>query len=281
MISAVVVLYNPDKNVLQNIYSYIDVIDILYAVDNSDQKNSDLIASLLKHPKIHYIDNDGNRGIAQALNTGAIKAIEQGYAWLLTMDQDSRAHPAMLEHMIQYIHNNQVDEISIVAPFHANIYHSNFPSKEAYTPVLTTMTSGNLLNLNVYNKIGGFLEELFIDYVDNEYCLRSHLHNYKIIQINQAILHHNLGDLKKHRLLWKDVYSTNHSPLRRYYIFRNRCKIISLYGTYFSKYNKYEISRFFVDIIIVLLYEQHKQAKLKMMLRGYMDCKRGIVGKYQ
>ena len=41
-LAGVVVLYNPDQKVLDNISSYIDELDVLYLVDNS---NADTTAS--------------------------------------------------------------------------------------------------------------------------------------------------------------------------------------------------------------------------------------------
>ncbi len=275
-IAGVVVLYNPDESVVNNIQSYIQDIEILFVVDNSEEKNSLIIEVLSVNPKIRYIDNKGNQGIAHALNVGARKAIELKYKWLLTMDQDSSAVEKMLTKMLKYTH----DDISIITPFHANLYQKHSMSQKKISSILTTMTSGNLLNLTVYANSKGFKEEFFIDYVDSEYCLQSHLNNYKIIQIDHAILNHNLGDLKKHQFLWKHFFSTNHSPIRRYYITRNRFKIIELYQNSFSEYCNFEKSRFLVDFIIVLLYEKQKIAKVKMMLRGYLDYKRGIFGKY-
>lgn len=275
-IAGVIVLYNPNETVIDNIKSYINDLDILFAVDNSDHKDMLVIDTLQKCSKIHYICNNGNQGIAHALNIGANKAIEMGYQWLLTMDQDSSAAENMITKMFKYIHN----DISIITPFHANVYHKHSTSLEKFSYILTTMTSGNLLNLAVYSNSKGFKEEFFIDYVDSEYCLQSHLNNCKIIQVNHAILHHNLGDLKKHQFLWKQFFSTNHNPIRRYYITRNRFKIIELYQNHFPEYCNFEKSRFLVDFIIVLLYEKQKIAKFKMMLRGYLDYKRGIFGKY-
>lgn len=39
-LAGVVVLYNPDQKVLDNISSYIDELDVLYLVDNSSVDNS-------------------------------------------------------------------------------------------------------------------------------------------------------------------------------------------------------------------------------------------------
>ncbi|MCK9374075.1 MAG: glycosyltransferase family 2 protein [Sulfuricurvum sp.] len=271
-----VVLYHPDLSLLHNIDSYLESLDLLIAVDNSEHKQLEILEILQKNPKIRYVDNHGNQGIAHALNVGASIATEMGYRWLLTMDQDSAATEGMIAELVRYTDDN----VSIVSPFHANAYFPQSLSSEPFSPVLTTMTSGNLLNLQIHQKLGGFLEELFIDYVDNEYCLRSNLHGYAVIQANRAVLHHNLGDLKRHRFLWKRFFSTNHSPIRRYYAFRNRLKIIELYQKAFPQSCNVEKSRFLVDLIVVLFYEKQKFAKFKMMVRGSLDYRRNRFGKY-
>ena len=42
-LAGVVVLYNPDQKVIQNITSYINEVDVLYLVDNSSKDNSLLL----------------------------------------------------------------------------------------------------------------------------------------------------------------------------------------------------------------------------------------------
>ena len=90
LISGVIVLYYPELNVVDNINSYIDYVDILFVIDNSETANTDFVNLLLSNPKICYISNNQNLGIAKALNQGAELAIQKNFSWLLTMDQDSR-----------------------------------------------------------------------------------------------------------------------------------------------------------------------------------------------
>ena len=89
-ICGVVVLYNPDNSILDNIQSYISCIDKLYVIDNSDDINCEIAEAIQNIHKCIYISNNGNHGIAQALNVGVNKAIANRSDWVLTMDQDSR-----------------------------------------------------------------------------------------------------------------------------------------------------------------------------------------------
>ena len=63
------VLYNPNESVLTNLNSYSNCVDVSVVVDNSDTKN-EISQSLKNDPNFIYIDMDGNKGIAAALNKG-------------------------------------------------------------------------------------------------------------------------------------------------------------------------------------------------------------------
>ena len=279
-IAAVVVLYNPTKEMLSNIDSYIHQVDRLYAVDNSDVKNLEFVKKVKALPNVIYIDNNGNKGIASALNIAAVEAINENYKWLLTMDQDSKITPSMLTEMLEYVQSEMVDKISMLSPFHANPYQLLADSIQKYTEVLAAMTSGCLLNLNNYIQIGPFDEEMFIDHVDHEYCLRSHQKGYNIIRVNNAVLQHNVGNLNQHTLFGKNFFSTNHSPIRSYYSFRNRIRLIKRYYKSFPGYCFHSSIRFLIDLGIIVLYEDKKIVKLKMMGIGIFDGVRGRYGKF-
>lgn len=44
------------------------------------------------------------------------------------------------------------------------------------------------------------MNDLFIDSVNHEYCLRLQKNGYKVIQLNTAIFEHNLGNRTEHFL---------------------------------------------------------------------------------
>ena len=46
--AGIVITYNPDDNVIKNIYSYIDQVKILYIIDNTENENN-LDLKLKKH----------------------------------------------------------------------------------------------------------------------------------------------------------------------------------------------------------------------------------------
>ena len=70
MIAGVIVLYNPPETVIDNISSYLPYLEKLYIVDNSTIFNSTLTYKLKELPKVEYITEQKNLGIARALNIG-------------------------------------------------------------------------------------------------------------------------------------------------------------------------------------------------------------------
>ena len=286
-IEGVVVLYNPSENVKTNINTYLNNLDKLYVVDNSPIPNNN--EKNFTNSKIEYISNNGNKGIANALNVACKRAIKDEADWMLTMDQDSSFKDNGLGKMIIFLNelkNNKIfsevigteyDELAILSAlqrtgmnFDDDLVGIDFP--------LVVMTSGNLINMKIYNKLGGFKDWLFIDAVDFEYCLNAKKHKYKVIQMNTVELNHNLGKIEKKKILNKKTYITNHNAVRRYYITRNRHYLYDMYHKYFPEYCKLEVGMTKKELIKIILFENDKINKIKNILKGYIDYKRGKKG---
>ena len=273
-VAGVVVLYHPTDQDISNIDSYIDDIDLLYVMDNSSSDNH---LRIPKNKKIQYIFNNENQGIAKPLNTAAKMARKAGYQWLLTMDQDTFFPPSVLSKMKEEILKTDCSDIGIVTPWHKTKLHIKKPKEKKDYP-LDVMTSGNLVNLEIHEKIGGFKEWLFIDGVDIEYCLNLRKNGFRVMRINTLEIDHNLGDIFYRKFLWKDLLVTNHSPMRRYYQSRNYHYIHDMYVDIEPKFCNILI-RFKTIILAVLLYEKNKFQKIKAFYSGYKDYKRGKRGR--
>lgn len=287
-VAGVVVLYNPNEQVMDNIKTYIDDLDKLYVIDNSDKVNLSL---KFNDKKIEYISNGGNKGISFALNVGAKRAYSEKFEWLLTMDQDSRfvkGHfKKMLSYVFEYKNNKMIseslnfnfDKVGVISAFHRTKVNEDSDLIGLGFP-LVVMTSGNLINLDVYNKVGGFNDDFFIDCVDFDYCLKVRKKSYEVIQFCSVELEHNLGDIKEISFFGKRVYVTNHNYIRRYYISRNRHYLYDLYKNDFSEYCNTELKLNKRELLKIILFEKDKYRKLRSIYRGYKDYKKGVFGKY-
>jgi rhamnosyltransferase len=262
-----VILYNPDSSVKANIASYISSVDLLFAIDNSDNSDPTILADLQKEKQLVYISMGGNCGIGSALNAAAALATSRGYQWLLTMDQDTCVIRNVVEEIPACLHAYEKDEISIIASRYT--YKNPYVEKqgERFSELFAAITSGSLMNLAVYKIVGPFLDQLFIDQVDHEYCLRSKRRGFKILQANNARIQHRLGNARKELI----GSCSHYSAARRYYISRNRLFVIHLYRKDFPEFCRHEIFSFIQEIIKILFYEQDKLNKFKNIILGYLD----------
>lgn len=274
-IAGVVTLYNPTDEDIKNIDTYINDIDKLYIVDNTEgHDNKDRIP---KNKKIQYIFKNNNLGVATAMNMGAKNALKDGYDWLLTMDQDTTFKDGVMDKMKEVILSQDMSKVGIVTPWHHTKLIDKKPDVEFDDPH-DVMTSGNLVNLDIWKKIGGYKDFFFIDGIDIEYCMNLHKNGYRILRINAIEIDHNLGDIFYKKLRGRLFLCTNHTAIRRYYIMRNYHYIKDMYLEYDPGYCYSLISQRH-NMIGVLLYEKNKINKIKMYIRGYKDYKKGIKGK--
>ena len=140
------------------------------------------------------------------------------------------------------------------------------------------ITSGSLLATSVYQAIGPFREDLFIDYVDTEYCLRAVSHGYKIVAVCAAELEHRLGD--KRKAPWGPfvLYPTRYPPSRWYYISRNRIPMLTAYSLRSPHWLTFEVTSSVYGMLRMLLTEDQRKAKLAAFIRGTWDGLRGRLG---
>ena len=275
-LASVVVFYNPSKDNIKNIELYKESVDKLFVVDNTD----DDIVRIKNTKKISYIKLNKNMGIAYALNVGAKKAIEEGYKWLLTLDQDSKITKENVYDMKEFLDKTKLKKIGLISPYQ-DIGSTEDKKDVEYEDMIEVMTSGNIIDLNVYKEIGGFKDWMFIDCVDTEYCMNLHRHGYKVLRLNNVIMKHNLGNVVIHKLFGKEYPCYNHNPIRRYYIVRNNLYINKMYSDLFPDYCKHLLRIQKGQVKRIIAFEKSKIKKLKMMYRGYKDFKNGKKGVYK
>ena len=125
------------------------------------------------------------------------------------------------------------------------------------------------------------MDDLFIDWVDHEYCFRLARHGYRILIANQVKLTHRLGVFKKRKLLgFVSIRWRSHSPIRLYYKFRNSLYVMNSYRDRlqlsFVLPVYYELLR---DVAKIAFLEEHKGTYLTFVRKGLVDSYRRQIGK--
>ena len=277
-VAGLVIFFNPKLDMINNLLSYNNQVDKLYIVDNSEKRNNEVVKKVNEFGNTEYIGNNLNLGVAAALNIGARKAVDDGYKYLLTMDQDSLASEGMVERQLEFMQSSS--EIGIVAAEPLNPEYQEYPTKTYSKEVMFAITSGSLLNLSAYNTAGGFWEELFIDHVDHEYCLRLKKFGFKIYKTNEVVVYHRIGNAVKKNFMGHNFYSLGHPPVRLYYRTRNRFYVDSIYKNIFPDYVKEDRKNMVREFLEILLSEKDLVNKIKMSFKGYRHFKKHVLGKY-
>lgn len=290
-VAAVIITYNVENNFRNRINKLKGKVHEIIVVDNGSKiETINMLKELEKDITIIYLEK--NKGIAYALNKGINYSIEKGYNWILTLDHDSIVTDDMIENMLKCYGNFDKElreKVAMLVPTHveekeyenSNIISNEEKFSKPYIEVLTEITSGALTKADIYKNIGLYDEKLFIDLVDHDYCLSLNRKGFKVIQVSSAVLIHNLGESVKKNVLGLKMTPTNHSPLRRYYMSRNRHYIWEKYKDDFPKWILTDKRRFITENLKIILFEDKKIEKFKYIKKGIKDYKNNIFGEFK
>jgi rhamnosyltransferase len=237
VIDAVIVTYNPDISLLKRcINSVIKDLRYIYIIDN----NSNKLELKTESKKIKFVELADNMGLAYAQNIGIKRSLEEKSDYILISDQDTSYPRDYVKNMLLEFDNfSDIDKVAAIAPlfmdpkqvkanegfFVKSLFGvKKFYPKDGLHEVFQAIASGKVLNAKSLSEIGLMNEDLFIDWVDFEWCWRARKKGYKIIGNANVIITHQLGDAAVtigHKVI------TLRNPLRHYYITRN-CVYLAL-----------------------------------------------------
>lgn len=284
-IAATVILYHPASNTLKNIQSYASKVEKVFVFDNTEGEESTIREVLSKDSKIQYYHDSQNRGIAERLNQAAQKAIEEGFDWLLMMDQDSEFEGNAIQLYMDCI--GKYSDTAKVALFGTNYSRTQQVSNgEIISREVNAMiTSGTMLNLELYPIIGQFDEALFIDAVDVEYCLNAKTKGFSVIQLMNIFLRHELGNAVR-RASIKTLFLVKkqkelHSALRYYYIYRNNLYLQEKYKNFDKAVMKNIDSCAMSHLEKGIFYGRNIKDIIKYLIKARRDFKQNRMGKFQ
>jgi rhamnosyltransferase len=143
----------------------------------------------------------------------------------------------------------------------------------------TAITSGSLLRLSAFAATGDFQDDFFIDFVDNEYCLRLRNHGWRVAYSTSPLMDHAIGQPCVHYLLGFRFATSNHSPLRRYYSTRNRLISDCRHWPTQPHAVVTDLGRFAGELVFLLLFETDKCQKIQAIGRGVWHGMTGRMGK--
>lgn len=288
-ISSIIICFYPDilklNKLIQTIQESVDQIIVV----NNGGLDTDLLG--MESGKVRVESRGENLGIASALNIGCAIAIESGHRFIISFDQDSTPEKSMIPKLMQeyLIYEVAGQKVAAVGPqlidvrsgLSISIPFVKFTSywyeelvEEGTQLVSQLITSGCLLNLSAWADGNKFNEELFIDFVDNNWCWRVIKKGYVVLGTTKARMAHEISDkIKK-----TNRYSLNkYGPTRRYFQSRNAVYHL-FYEDLLVAQKLYLLKSLLVMLASVLFFDENRLRSFWKFLHGVVHGSMKVLG---
>lgn len=288
-VCAVIVTFQPDSSALLRLIEAIaPQVGAVVVVDNaSDGVWQEVL------PNVILLRQPCNVGLAAAQNAGIDFARFRGHSHVLLLDQDSEPEAGMVATLLAALQVLSTEhKVAAVGPQFRDLREASgapfvrigFPlnrklrcDSETHTVECDFLiSSGALIPLEVFDRVGVMDAGLFIDNVDLEWSFRARARGFLLYGVCSATMHHRLGDSRR-KLPFGVGKIVVHGPSRLYYMMRNRLRLYALPHTP-SLWIVQDIPRVFVKIFLFAVLIGPRLRNCRFMLRGLWDGLRGRQG---
>lgn len=246
-VCAVIISYNDFESLEKTVEYVISQVDKVMIIDNKSSDETRMrIQGRFAEEKIFLVMNCENFGIAKAYNQAVDYCKSNDYDYLFTLDQDSLVDDDCIVKLLN-VYEEKKDAM-IVVPRVVEEWQDNISNSEGnISERKYAISSGNLILVSSFEKIGNYNEKLFIDSVDFDFSLRVRNLGGKIYSCKNAQMLHRLGEMEYKKIFGFRVRFVYHNNLRNYYNYRN--------SVYIFKTFMFSNTVFCIKRMIVLCYE--------------------------
>lgn len=295
-VAFVTVTFNPDVLLLEAQLNALPAESLKIVVDNASdftifKKVEDLITRL---ENAAFLRNESNIGLAAAINEGArvLSLHSRLPRWILMLDQDSEPLPGSILALIRAYKalESSGNKVGCVGPalldpttqlqhgFHQSTrwrWKRVYPSRNSTDPVscMNLNGSGTLTSMDLFQRLGGMDDGLFIDHVDTDWAFRVLASGYSLWGIPNAQFIHRMGgeSIRIWCFGWR-VWPMR-SPRRHYFLFRNAA--ILLGRDYVPNIWKFwAVMKLVITLFLTSLLGPERKKQLAGMMAGIRDAVR-------
>ena len=258
----------------------------MVAVDNTERS---YLGDIAANANVRVFNLGQNMGIAHALNVGVEYALKDGAEAIMYFDQDSEIEGTSIAALLNSLRPGQLGVASPV--YFDRVVGYEFPSQrlsrygvlrneyrhERTQPYVVdvVISSGTAVTAVTYRTVGLMDENLFIDFVATEWCLRCRSRDVPIRVIPAATMWHSVGartaNVGRVRL-------AVHSPVRCYYQIRN-CFLLVRCPHVPRSVALFELARVLSNRVLLLLFVPNKWSYVRSYWLAVMDGIRGVGGR--
>ena len=286
-VTSVVVCFNPDvKRVSDLCEALLAGGSNVVLVDNTEWS---YLAGHVAKLGCELIELGDNTGIAHAQNVGIASAVASGADTIAFFDQDSKITEDFLPALIAPLRKGEPRVVSPVLLDDArgvelpatrlrrfglptDVYSMDRPERPAVDIVVA---SGSVATKEVFDLAGLMDEQLFIDHVDTEWCLRCRSKGIPIEVVPKAVMRHSIGsgaiELAAATVLL-------HEATRCYYQVRNTLLLFRMAHVPLL-FALRETAAILWNRFFLLIHVEDRSSYLAALGAGVLDGVRGVGGK--
>ena len=242
---AVVICYFPSRHEVLRLLNSLSGQVGQTLVMNNGGIDCKLKAELSAMALVRVIDLGENVGIGAALNSAFRELVFNGVAHAVTFDQDSQPELQHVNTLLQARQKLELEagfekRVGAIGPSFYDVRDGRFDYPffrasglrvhrvtrgmgETVPKVDALITSGMLVPVSLWQQ-HTFLEDLFIEHVDTEWCFRTLNAGYQHRGCFDVQMCHELSDAQP--IVVANIIFLRYSALRRYYYFRNTVFLI-------------------------------------------------------
>lgn len=294
-IGAVVVSYHPELACIEQLLkAIVPQVQVVWVVDNgSPEADCRALEALCMLYGANLILFGVNRGIAAAHNEGLRRGLELGLEAVVLFDQDSVPADNLVSKLVDASRLHGGDRVAAAGPVWVDepasrrgafyrvrggrIVAVSADPAQAVQSVDFLISSGMLVWLTAVRAIGSMREDLFIDHVDTEWCMRARISGWQLLGVPSAVMRHALGDGTRRVWMGRWHHVAVHSPIRNYYEVRNTLLLLRTPGA--SVNWRLALSVKLLQLLFFYgLFVAPRLERARLILRGLYDGVRGRGG---
>jgi rhamnosyltransferase len=280
-VCAVVVAFHPDAELEARLRELLPQVAALVVVDNTPAaaRHGSVVLPAAGAARVCLIENAENLGVGAALNQGLAQAAQWNCDWLLTLDQDSRWYPDMVQTLTR-VAASCMPKPAVIGGNHLDprTGRTKAPAAEVgFLEQKTVITSGSLVEVRAAQAVGGFRADYFIDQLDHEFCLRVRAHGGRVVISRKPVMAHSVGEDGG---AWLPLVGRlpSHAPLRKYYVARNSLVTIGKYWRNEPGWCLRRALRLLLGLLLMITLERQRLSKARAFVAGLVDAMVGRMG---
>lgn len=278
-IAAVIVTFNRINELLKNINMLLKQkknIDMIYVINNNSSDDTVVKINELKNDKIKLINLNENIGGAGGFFTGLKNAYDDGYDFIVLMDDDGRPYDDnTIDVLYKYAINHKDEKLMInslvfdnsILSFGLaeNITTFDDAQKKSINGIIENKINpfnGTLVNSKLVSEIGFPNADFFIKGDESDYTNRAKSVGAHIVTLVESLYYHPALKKERFKRFFFSFENNFEAPWKEYYRSRN---YTYMFG---KKFKKFVFRRLIKNFIF---HDKDYKKRANMIKYGYKD----------